>query len=879
MLTTNRGSRLMFQGEFHSKWNSRPLDLQTRQMFGVIRPSGSERRSSLTAYETLLSAIRYCAPNKVPKGFGKFYGSNGSKARNGTKGRAAREAEEKAGSSHHGRSEGNSNSGGPGGSGGSGGQKGTGIPGTEPPKLGPQQVITATVAMFLIFNFLSNNDNSLGREINWQEFKTMLLASGSVERIVVVNKQYAKVYLNTAGYDGAVQGGNGFPGVVGEQGAGESKSDQTFMSEDKYASTSIDKYAADAPGNMETTRQGESGYARRMNPPGNSMYYFTIGSIDSFERKLEQAQREMGIASRHYIPVQYVNHTNWLTEMMKLAPTVLIIGAWLFMMRNVAGGGGGGGMSNIFKIGKSNAKMIGKTEKVGVSFKDVAGCDEAKVEIMEFVEFLKNPKRFTDVGAKIPKGALLCGPPGTGKTLLAKATAGEASVPFFSISGSDFIEMFVGVGPSRVRDLFANARKESPCIIFIDEIDAVARARGKGGFSGGNDERENTLNQLLVEMDGFSTKEGVVVLAGTNRIDILDQAILRPGRFDRQIKVDLPDIKGRKEIFDVHLRELHVDGDKNDVSQRMAALSPGFSGAQIANICNEAAILAARKGLEKINMECFDGAIDRVIGGLEKKNSLMSPEERKTVAYHEAGHAVAGWFLEHADPLLKVTIVPRMSGALGFAQYLPKELALHTKDQLLDRMAMALGGRVAEELNFGTITSGARDDLDKVTKMAYSMVTQLGMNERIGNLSFSTDDNQLVQNKMYSERTAEIIDEEVMKIVNSTYERCKELLTERSDAVKAVAEKLLEQETITQHDISDAIGPRPFAMPQSYQEFIEANVASTATDATSEDSETSEAAADTTADAAETDEDQDKNQDHDRDDKKNASAEGDKKVD
>lgn len=833
MLTTSRGARVTLQGELQGKWSSRSLDLQTRQFFGATRPA--QKDLSVSAYEALLGAIRYCAPNKVPKGFGKFYGSNGSKARSGARSRAAREAEEKAGgsqknggsSSSESSSSGSSSSGSGSGS-GSGQHKGTGIPGTEPPKLGPQQVITASVAMFLIFNFLSNNDNTLGREINWQEFKTMLLASGSVERIVVVNKQYAKVYLNTTSYEGASQvAGGGFPGVgVEPMQPGESKNDQTFMSEDKYASTSIDKYAADAPANMDTNRQGENGYARRLNPAGNSLYYFTIGSIDSFERKLEQAQREMGIASRHYIPVQYVNHTNWLTEMMKLAPTVLIIGAWLFMMRNVAGGGGGGGMSNIFKIGKSNAKMIGKTEKVGVSFKDVAGCDEAKVEIMEFVEFLKNPKRFTDVGAKIPKGALLCGPPGTGKTLLAKATAGEASVPFFSISGSDFIEMFVGVGPSRVRDLFANARKESPCIIFIDEIDAVARARGKGGFSGGNDERENTLNQLLVEMDGFSTKEGVVVLAGTNRIDILDQAILRPGRFDRQIKVDLPDIKGRKEIFDVHLRELHVDGDKNDVAQRMAALSPGFSGAQIANICNEAAILAARKGLEKINMECFDGAIDRVIGGLEKKNSLMSPDERKTVAYHEAGHAVAGWFLEHADPLLKVTIVPRMSGALGFAQYLPKELALHTKDQLLDRMAMALGGRVAEELNFGTITSGARDDLDKVTKMAYSMVTQLGMNDRIGNLSFSTDDSQLVQTKMYSERTAEIIDEEVMKIVNSTYERCKKLLTENSDAVKAVAEKLLEQETITQHDISDAIGPRPFAMPQSYQDFIEAKVSS-----------------------------------------------------
>jgi len=492
------------------------------------------------------------------------------------------------------------------------------------------------------------------------------------------------------------------------------------------------------------------------------------------------------------------------------------------MMRNMAGGAGGGGMNNIFKIGKSNASMIGKDKKVGVTFKDVAGCDEAKMEIMEFVEFLKAPGKFTKLGAKIPKGALLCGPPGTGKTLLAKATAGEASVPFFSISGSDFIEMFVGVGPSRVRDLFSQARKNAPCIVFIDEIDAVARARGKGGFSGGNDERENTLNQLLVEMDGFDTREGVVVLAGTNRIDILDQAILRPGRFDRQIKVDLPDIKGRKEIFNVHLTNLNVGGDREEVAQRLASLTPGFAGAQIANICNEAAILAARRGLEAIDMDCFEGAVDRVIGGLEKKNSVMTPEELRTVAYHEAGHAIVGWYLEHCDPLLKVTIIPRMSGALGFAQYLPKEMALHSEQQILDRMAMALGGRASEEINFGRITTGASDDLDKVTKMAYAMVSLYGMNPRVGNVSFPPEEGALVPNKRYSEKTAEIIDEEVNKIVSAAYERTKNLLTEKKDAVTAVAEYLLEKETINQHDIENLIGKRPWASPASYEEFLNA---------------------------------------------------------
>ncbi len=472
-------------------------------------------------------------------------------------------------------------------------------------------------------------------------------------------------------------------------------------------------------------------------------------------------------------------------------------------------------MGRIFNVGK--AKPMTKTSS-DVKFKDVAGCDEAKAEIMEFVKFLKSPDKFTRLGAKIPKGALLVGPPGTGKTLLAKATAGEASVPFFSMAGSDFIEMFVGVGSSRVRDLFKKAREAAPCIVFIDEIDAVARARSKGGFSGGNDERENTLNQLLVEMDGFSTKSGVVVLAGTNRADILDPAILRPGRFDRQIQVEKPDIKGRKEIFLVYLRELTVAGDIEDLAERLAALSPGFAGAEISNICNEAAIIAARAEKEEIELVDFEAAVDRVIGGLEKKNSVMTPEEKKTVAYHEAGHAIVGWLLEFTDPLLKVTIVPRSSGALGFAQYLPKELQLHTQQQLEDKICMALGGRIVEEIKFGKVTTGASDDLKRVTQIAQSMVSVFGMSEKIGNVSFQKESEY--ESKPYSEHTAQIIDEEVKTLVDNLYARTKQLLEANMDKVSAVAERLLEKETINVDDVVELIGPRPYPMPRTYADFM-----------------------------------------------------------
>ena len=474
-------------------------------------------------------------------------------------------------------------------------------------------------------------------------------------------------------------------------------------------------------------------------------------------------------------------------------------------------------LPGMFQVGKSTHKKI-KPEDVNVNFSSVAGCTEAKREIVEFVDFLQSPEQFTKLGAKIPKGALLCGPPGTGKTLLAKAVAGEAGVPFFSISGSDFIEMFVGVGPSRVRDLFKEARENAPCIIFIDEIDAVGRQRGRGG-GGGNDERENTLNQMLVEMDGFDTKSGVVVLAGTNRVDILDQALTRPGRFDRQITVDRPDLKGRKEIFKVHLKGITLKDPVDDVAGRLAGLTPGFAGADIANICNEAAIVAARRKADTVSMDDFEKATDRIIGGLES-NKIMSDEERSIVAYHEAGHAIAGWFLEHADPLLKVTIIPRTSGALGFAQYLPKEVFLRTQEEIMDIVCMALAGRAAEEIFFGRVTTGASDDLRRVTDLVYSTIQLYGMNPRLGQLAFPKDDNAMFDERPYSEKTAKAMDEEARSIVDGAYERTLKLLRERKSEVEAVAKLLLEKETIVHDDVHELVGPRPFKGDPQYEEFV-----------------------------------------------------------
>ncbi|KAG7960723.1 hypothetical protein I3843_10G138200 [Carya illinoinensis] len=481
------------------------------------------------------------------------------------------------------------------------------------------------------------------KQISFQEFKNKLLEPGLVDRIVVENKSVAKVYVRS------------------------SPRTKDLTNED-----------VQSPINGNPARGNLS----------RSKYYFNIGSVESFEEKLEEAQEALGMDPHDYVPVTYVSQVNWFQELLRLAPTLLLLGTLWFMgkrMQSGLGGGPGGkGGRGIFNIGKAHITKLDKNAKNKVYFNDVAGCDEAKQEIMEFVHFLKNPKKYEELGAKIPKGALLVGPPGTGKTLLAKATAGESGVPFLSISGSDFMEMFVGVGPSRVRSLFQEARQCAPSIIFIDEIDAIGRARGRGGFSGGNDERESTLNQLLVEMDGFGTTSGVVVLAGTNRPDILDKALLRPGRFDRQITIDKPDIKGRQQIFQIYLKKLKLDHEPSFYSQRLAALTPGFAGADIANVCNEAALIAARNESMEITMEHFEAAIDRVIGGLEKKNKVISKLERRTVAYHESGHAVAGWFLEHAEPLLKVTIVPRGTAALGFAQYVPNENLLMTKEQLFD---------------------------------------------------------------------------------------------------------------------------------------------------------------------------------------------------
>lgn len=559
--------------------------------------------------------------------------------------------------------------------------------------------------------------------------------------------------------------------------------------------------------------------------PGSSFegktIWFAIGSVDSFERNLENAQIELSIDPPKFIPVIYKTEVE-AASLTGMLPTLLIIGFLIYMMRRSAdmmgrSGRKGGGLFG--GVMQSTAKLIDPTD-IGVKFRDVAGCEEAKIEIMEFVNFLKNPQQYIDLGAKIPKGALLTGPPGTGKTLLAKATAGEANVPFLTVSGSEFLEMFVGVGPSRVRDMFAMARKHAPCILFIDEIDAVGRKRGGRSF-GGHSEQENTLNQLLVEMDGFNTTTNVVVLAATNRVDILDKALLRPGRFDRQIFVPAPDIKGRASIFKVHLAPLKTSLNKDNLARKMAALTPGFTGADIANVCNEAALIAARELCNDITMKNFEQAIERVVAGMEKKSNVLQPEERKIVAYHEAGHAVAGWFLQHADPLLKVSIIPRGKG-LGYAQYLPKEQYLYSKEQLFDRMCMTLGGRVSEELFFGRITTGAQDDLKKITQSAYAQIVHYGMNNKVGNVSFEMPQpGELVTEKPYSEKTAELIDSEARNLINTAHLHTTELLTKHKDNITKVAERLLKQEILSRDDMIELLGPRPFPEKSTYEEFVE----------------------------------------------------------
>ncbi len=601
------------------------------------------------------------------------------------------------------------------------------------------------------------NLGSGAEEITRQRFEKEMLQSHDVEKIVIVNKERVEVYIKP----------------------------------DKLASG---KYK----------NQDGKGFAPL--PKSGPQFFFTIGSVEVFEQQLQEAMRNF--PDEEQIPVTYETKRNFFGEMFGwLLPILLLVAVWLFIFRRMSAGSGGGSAGNIFNVGKSKARIFDKDSHVKIDFKDVAGLEEAKMEVKEIVDFLKNPTKYTELGGKIPKGALLVGPPGTGKTLLAKAVAGEANVPFFSISGSDFVEMFVGVGASRVRDLFKQAKEKAPCIVFIDEIDAVGRARGKNPNFGANDERENTLNQLLTEMDGFDTNTGVIILAATNRADILDRALLRAGRFDRQIHVELPDLKERKEIFEVHLRPLKLQ--KNLDVDFLAKQTPGFSGADIANVCNEAALIAARGNKKSVGKQDFLDAVDRIIGGLEKKNKIITLEEKRTIAFHEAGHATVSWLLEHANPLVKVTIIPR-GKALGAAWYLPEERQITTTEQLLDEMCSALGGRASEELNFGKISTGALNDLERVTKQAYAMVCYFGMSDKVGNLSFydSTGQAEYSFNKPYSEKTAEVIDEEVNRIIEEQYERAKMTLRKNMDGLNQLANQLLEKEVIFSEDLEKIFGPR-----------------------------------------------------------------------
>ncbi len=530
-----------------------------------------------------------------------------------------------------------------------------------------------------------------------------------------------------------------------------------------------------------------------------------VGSMDNLQLFIDQAESEGKFTGT----IEYKKKSNSLMDIIiSILPFLLIIGIWFFMIRRMSGGSNGGPGGGVFNVGKSKAKLFEKGQANRIMFKDVAGQDEAKEEVQEIVEFLKNPKKYTDLGGKIPKGALLVGPPGTGKTLLAKAVAGEADVPFFSLSGSDFVEMFVGVGASRVRDLFRQAKEKSPCIIFIDEIDAIGRARGKNPAMGGNDERENTLNQLLTEMDGFGTNSGVIILAATNRVDILDKALLRAGRFDRQIHLDLPNLNERKEVFNVHLRNLKLNKDV-DV-EFLARQTPGFSGADIANVCNEAALIAARHDKKSVEKADFLAAVDRIIGGLEKKTKVLTADEKRAIALHESGHATLSWFLEHANPLVKVTIVPR-GRALGAAWYLPEERQITTKEQLLDEMCATLGGRAAEELFIGHISTGAMNDLERVTKQAYGMIAYAGMSDKLANLCYYSNTDEYAFQKPYSDKTAELIDSEVKAMIAEQYERGKQILLEHKEGHHELAQLLLEKEVIFAEDVERIFGKRPWA--------------------------------------------------------------------
>ncbi|EGY18186.1 hypothetical protein VD0002_g7799 [Verticillium dahliae] len=618
-------------------------------------------------------------------------------------------------------------------------------------------LIMAGIVWAVVLPFFESSFFGQQKEITWQEVHKNFLAKGLIKKLTVLSSGKVRVELNQEGAQNAYDG--------------------------------FDQ---------------------------NTQYYFSIGSVQTFEQQLEQAQKELGIPSAERIPVNYASEGGLWQVAMAFGPTILLVGLLMYTTRSLGGRGGGqmfGGFS------KSKAKMFNHETAVKVKFSDVAGMDEAKAEIMEFVSFLKAPERFERLGAKIPRGAILSGPPGTGKTLLAKATAGESGVPFFSVSGSEFVEMFVGVGSSRVRDLFASARKNAPCIIFIDEIDAIGRSRQDGNRMGGNDERESTLNQILTEMDGFNTSEQIVVLAGTNRADVLDSALTRPGRFDRHIYIDRPTMKGRQDIFKVHLKKIVTNEDLEHLIGRLSTLTPGFSGADIANVVNESALAAARVNAQSVELIHFEQAIERVIGGLERKSLVLKPEEKRTVAYHEAGHAICGWFFEHADPLLKVSIIPRGKGALGYAQYLPAgDAYLMTVQQLMDRMAMTLGGRVSEELHFPTVTTGASDDFRKVSQMARKMVTEWGMSDKVGPLHFSEDPNQL--QKPFSELTAQAIDAEVRSIVDKAYAQCRDLLSSRRTEIGLVAEELLKKEMLTRDDMVRLLGKRPFEDHQDFEKYF-----------------------------------------------------------
>ena len=630
-------------------------------------------------------------------------------------------------------------------------------------------VLAALILGYYLFG--SSDDRPI--ESNWTTVQPMV-ERGDVEKILILNKDQAQIFLKKEAVE-------------------------------KYRNDALDKRL------------------RRL-PDVGPQLIFTIGSVDSFREDLNAAETRLGTK----VQVEYANkRDDWTSLLVNLLPWVLIIGVWIFVMRSMARGAGAGGGGGIMNVGKAKAQVFDKDNSKRVTFKDVAGLEEAKVEIMEIVDFLKKADKYRELGAKIPKGALLVGPPGTGKTLLAKAVAGEANVPFLSISGSDFVEMFVGVGASRVRDLFEQAKQKAPCIVFIDEIDAIGRARGKNAGFSGNDERENTLNQLLTEMDGFQTNTGVIVLAATNRADILDKALMRAGRFDRQIEVGLPDVKEREEIFNVHLRPLKLDPALD--RSFLARQTPGFSGADIANVCNEAALIAARHNKKYVSKEDFLAAIDRIIGGLERKNKIITEEEKRVIAYHEAGHATVSWILENASPLIKVTIIPR-GKALGAAWYLPEERQITTREQLMDELAATLGGRVSEQLTFGEVSTGALNDLERVTKQAYAMVAYYGMSEQVGTLSYydSTGQSDMSFTKPYSEKTAQQIDAEARQVIDRAYKMAEKVLKEHREGLKELAELLLQREVVFTEDVERIFGKRKKDIERERREAAAADAKSAA---------------------------------------------------